>query len=726
MSLAVAPIKRRRWRPGLTWALSAALLIGYALLRSEGDEPRTVDEADDPVAQLPDEDRGKELLEVIEVRPGETTPGSAVEISFINTYADHSRPLRAWLSVTDYRAGKQLPSTELKVLLNSEGRLVARIPPAAFEGRAKVRVGYDKDARSKPYDLRIRNVSYRKLFREVLGGLALLFFGLRVMARGSRQYTGDRGQGLIGHIGRRSSAALGLGVAVGGITQFTTTAAGLVVGLVESHLLAVAPAVLVLLGAQLGAAVTPSVLGLVSTREGLLVLSIGVLWLTLATDRRSEAFGKIILGCGLLFFGLYLLRQGFEPLVSNPELLPYIDHFDASKPAGRLFCVAAGVLLAAVLQGPAPVFVLVLGLAQSTGRLDLSSALAILAGTALGSAIGTQVVAGPFGPAARRVARLHLLLGLTGTALLAAGAGLLAGLADALVPGNVAELAYGKKILMPNMGRHLVAGFALGQVLVTTGLALALPVVLRMTEKSALPARRRGPAPKGETGADDLRAGLVSVLSRHREALAAAQDLCLQGHRGRGRDCEHLLADSRVQIETLWNEVLSSNVAEPGKPPALAGAADAELYKLRQAALATVQLQRSFEELLRHAERATEQSLAISPAGEGWQMSPQDAATLKTLHALITEGLEALIEELRAGVTPDLDAARSREIRLNATEAESRQALLVDAEKGEPSRLIALRLNRSELVNAYETVGNHLYRLNEALASEVDQESQAI
>ena len=39
--------------------------------------------------------------------------------------------------------------------------------------------------------------------------------------------------------------------------------------------------------------------------------------------------------------------------------------------------------------------------------------------------------------------------------------------------------------------------------------------------------------------------------------------------------------------------------------------------------------------------------------------------------------------------------------------------------------MIALRLNSSELVNAYETVGNHLYRLNEALAAEVDQETPA-
>ena len=713
MSVVVAP-RRRRWRTGLAWALAAALLLGYALLGGESDESQPITNEEDAAAQLPEEDRGKEIIEVIEVRPGETTPGSAVEISFINTYANKARPLRAWLSVTDYRAGRQLPSTELEVLHSDDGRLVARIPGQAFEGRAKVRVGYDREDRSKPYDLRIREVSYRKLFREVLGGLALLFFGLRVMARGSRQYTGDRGQGLMAHIGRRSSAALGLGVVVGGVTQFTTTAAGLVVGLVESHLLAVAPALLVLLGAQLGSAVTPSVLGLVSTREGLLVLSIGVLWLTLAADRRGEAFGKIILGCGLLFFGLHLLRQGFEPLVSNPELLPYIDHFDAGNPSGRLYCVATGVLLAAVLQGPAPVFVLVLGLAQSTGRLDLASALAILSGTALGSAIGTQVVAGPFGAAARKVARLHLLLGLVGTALLAASAGLLAAVAEAVVPGSVTELAYGKKILVPRMGQHLVAGFAIGQVLVTALLALSLPAVLRFTDKAVTPVSRRGRPHAGDAGAGNLREGLVGVLSKLREALTAAQDLCLSGQRRRGRDCEHLLADSRAQIEALWNEVLSSK------------AVDAELFKLRQAALATVQLQRAFEELLRHAERATEQTLALSPAGESWQMSPQDEATLKALNALLVEGLEALIEELKSGATPDVDAARSREIRLNAAESESRQGLLVDAEKGEPSRMIALRLNRSELVNAYETVGNHLYRLNEALASEVDQESAAI
>ena len=120
--------------------------------------------------------------------------------------------------------------------------------------------------------------------------------------------------------------------------------------------------------------------------------------------------------------------------------------------------------------------------------------------------------------------------------------------------------------------------------------------------------------------------------------------------------------------------------------------------------------------------------MALSPAGERWHLPPQDQATIAAVHGLLIEGIDALIAELADGVTPDLDAARAREIRLNATESESRHGLLVDADRGEPSGMIALRLNSSELVNAYESVGNHLYRLNEALAAELDQEigAQAI
>ncbi|HEY0714147.1 MAG TPA: hypothetical protein VGF45_15810, partial [Polyangia bacterium] len=413
-------------------------------------------------------------------------------------------------------------------------------------------------------------------------------------------------------------------------------------------------------------------------------------------------------------FGLHLLRQGFEPLVSNPDLIPYIDSFDASTLGGRLACVLAGVLLTAILQGPAPVFVVVLSLAQSSGRIDLESALAILSGTAFGGAVGTQIVASPFGQSAGRVARMHLFLGAAGTLFLAATAGMQAHFADLAIPGTVSEVAYGKKVLLPKMAQHLVAGFAGGQLLNALLLLGLVPLAARLAEVRDRRRQRRKTLTKNAVdlgGAAALREGLAKVLESHRQALEAINELCLSGQRRRGRDSEHILADSRGALEGLFSGALLNK------------SNDQDVSRMRQAALSMIQLQRALEELLHHAERTAEQTLALSPAGKSWQLPPQDVATIKALHDLLIEGIEELITELRGGGTPDLDAARAREIRLNAAESESRQGLLVDADRGEPSGMIALRLNSSELVNAYETVGNHLYRLNEALGTDFDQDT---
>src|SRR4029453_5248899 len=114
------------------WSLSAALLVGYFVLGDEGDEGRPAPAQGEQSPQLPEEDRGKELIEVVEVRPGEAPPGSAVEVPFVNTYPAQTRPLRAWLSITDYRSGKQLPGTELEVLHAGDEGLVARHPHHAL------------------------------------------------------------------------------------------------------------------------------------------------------------------------------------------------------------------------------------------------------------------------------------------------------------------------------------------------------------------------------------------------------------------------------------------------------------------------------------------------------------------------------------------------------------------------------------------------------------------
>jgi Na+/phosphate symporter len=148
--------------------------------------------------------------------------------------------------------------------------------------------------------------------------------------------------------------------------------------LVSSSLLAVGPAAIAFLGAQLGAATAPLVTGLIDPREGLVAVAVGVLWHGLASDRRSVAFARVVLGAGLIAVGLQTLRPGFEPFVQDPTLLSLVARLKSHSLLDLGLCASLGALLVAVLQGPAPVVVLVLVLAQTTAQWDLRTALLAL------------------------------------------------------------------------------------------------------------------------------------------------------------------------------------------------------------------------------------------------------------------------------------------------------------------------------------------------------------
>jgi len=129
-----------------------------------------------------------------------------------------------------------------------------------------------------------------------------------------------------------------------------------------------------------------------------------VLWFALAPDRRTAAIGRLVLGAGFLSLGLYILRPGFEPFLSDPTLLSAFRHLRANSVLGVGKCALLGAVLVAVFQGPAPVVVLVLALAEATGLWDLQTALAVLSGTSVGAACAALLTT-QLGPRSRHLAR---------------------------------------------------------------------------------------------------------------------------------------------------------------------------------------------------------------------------------------------------------------------------------------------------------------------------------
>jgi hypothetical protein len=673
------------------WLCTALVIAIYFSLPDGEDAPAT-----DPGNTAALDQPAATRIEVVSVTPADPTPGSAVTVQFAG--AERPREVQAYV-------GK----SALPVLSRLEDALVVRLPGALPPGHLKLRVA-DGAERSKPYDLRVKLENWRKPFRSVLGGFALLIFGIGVLGRGAREAVGLRSTRVLARWAQRGPAALGMGLGLGMLAQSTTAAASVLAGLVSSSLLALGPAAAAFLGAELGTATAPLISGLFDPREGLLVVALGVMWLGFATNRRSSALARLTLGVGLISFGLQTLRPGFEPFVQAPALLSLVVKLRATGVLGIATCALLGAALVAIFQGPAPVCVLVLVLAQTTAQWDLRTVLAVLSGSGLGAAIGAMLTSAA-GKSSRKLALLNLMLGALSTLLVASTVDLFAFLADLVVPGIPHEIHWGKRVLLPNLGLHMGVAFAMSQL----GSALVLlPVSFRLARvvERWFPQDRQSKLPSVGDATRVTRSRLLQVAELQLSALAPLRQLALDGDRDAGRLVERAIAESQA----LLDELVAGPVLALGDAP--------ESRALGSAALTNVQLQRSLEGLERQAELFVDARVALSRNGRPSELAESDLAALDEMHANLSAAGNAVLEALRDGTAIDLDAARASEIAMNALEARLRKGVL----EGDPET-VRSHLAVLKLADAYEATGNQLYRLSEALAegaAEMQPESQKL
>jgi phosphate:Na+ symporter len=682
----LSPALRRRLRLGAAWVLSALLFAAYFAL------PDSDDAAALPAA-APHTDAAGEprKLDIVDVSPPSASPGDAVTITFTGVADADTGEVKVLIA-----------KEEVEILARRPGALVARLPQTIEIGRAKLRIAIEGE-RSKPYDLRIKSWSWRKPFRNLVGGFALLLFGIAVFARGVGGAAGFRSAHTLARLGRRPPAALGFGGVLGALLVSTTASAGVLAGLVSSRLLALAPAAAAFLGALIGSAAAPLLTGLIDPREGLLLVAMGVLFLGLASDRRASAFGRMVLGAGLIAFGLQTMRPGFDLITQDPRLLAIVSRISADSVRGVAACALLGAALVAILQGPAPVVVLVLVLVQTTARWDLRTALAVLAGSGLGAAVGALVTT-PAGRRCRQLAELHLLLGFAATVLSASTVVLWTAVADRLIPGSAEEISWGRRVLMPNMALHLGAAFALSQLASAVVLLPFIRPLARLVERLDPLDRAVSLAKVGDgDGVGFAARGLDAALATAQRALQPTSELALEGRREAGRAAEHALSDAHVALE----ELLSGTI--PALPES------EQRTRLGRLAFATLQVQRALWILRKQAEHLTDSRMAEAGGRERVVPLPaEDESTLRDMHGLLSEGLGLAMAAIAGRAPLDLEAARGREIRMNGLEARARAALLAGG-GGTRKDLGVL-----ELADAYETAGNQLYRLVEAAAQSIE------
>jgi len=216
-------------------------------------------------------------------------------------------------------------------------------------------------------------------FITLLGGVGLFLFGMTMMSSGLQNAAGDKLRGLLEKVTSNKIVAVLLGVSVTVLIQSSSATDMMVIGFVNSGLMELTEAILVIMGANIGTTVTAQITAFNLTAYAPLLVFVGVVLYLFVKKPVVKHVGSIIMGFGMLFVGIGLVKETIAPLAESATFVAFLEQL--SNP---VLAVLFGVAFTAVLQSSSSSTVIFQAFAVQ-GILDYQTAVYLVIGAAIGS-----------------------------------------------------------------------------------------------------------------------------------------------------------------------------------------------------------------------------------------------------------------------------------------------------------------------------------------------------
>lgn len=223
-------------------------------------------------------------------------------------------------------------------------------------------------------------MSGQMLLLNLLGGVALLIWATRMVRTGILRAFGERLRGLIARATRHRLAACGAGVATAATLQSSTAAALLLTSFAERGLIGLAPALAVLLGADIGSTLVVQAMSFDPRPLVPALLLLGTLAFMLSENAIVKQLGRVGIGLGLMVLSLGMIVAASQPLRENWLLIEVLAHLGDEK----LLALGIAAALTWLVHSSVASVLLFISLALA-GVLDAALAFALVLGANVGS-----------------------------------------------------------------------------------------------------------------------------------------------------------------------------------------------------------------------------------------------------------------------------------------------------------------------------------------------------
>ncbi|MGN0459172.1 MAG: Na/Pi cotransporter family protein [Eubacterium sp.] len=216
----------------------------------------------------------------------------------------------------------------------------------------------------------------------LLGGLGLFLFGMKYMSDGLNQVAGNKMKNLLEKLTRNRFKGFLLGVFVTAIIQSSSATTVMLMGFLNAGIMDLAQATGVIIGANIGTTITAILITFKMDTIAPICITIGAIMALFSKKQTQRYVGQIILGFGILFFGLKYMSgdSAMGALKSSAAFQGFIS--TANNPVLGL---VIGIIMCSVLQSSSAA-IGVLQVLAAQGLMPLEFAIYLIIGVNVGSA----------------------------------------------------------------------------------------------------------------------------------------------------------------------------------------------------------------------------------------------------------------------------------------------------------------------------------------------------
>jgi phosphate:Na+ symporter len=287
----------------------------------------------------------------------------------------------------------------------------------------------------------------------ILGALGIFLFGMRVMSEGIQRVAGEGLRKIMATMTQNRFFGLMTGLLVTCLVQSSSATTVMVVSFVNAQLLTLMESIGVIMGANLGTTLTGWIIATIGkfslSKIALPIIGIGLPFV-FASKPRFKNFGEVLVGFGLLFFGLSELKNavpdvksllkskevGDQLLVQDIQAL--VENLNSYGFGSVLIFLFIGVILTLLVQSSSAAMGITIIVAIN-GWINFEIAAAIVLGENIGTTVTAWLAALGANINAKRAARAHFIFNIAGVCWMLVLFYPFMGFVDQVMPGSIKQ-----------------------------------------------------------------------------------------------------------------------------------------------------------------------------------------------------------------------------------------------------------------------------------------------